>query len=148
MTERPELFAAVIPSVGVLDTVRAELEANGVPNIPEFGTHTTEQGFKSLLAMSTYDHIRKGVEYPAVLLTHGVNDPRVIVWHSTKAAARLLEATASGKPVLLRLDYAAGHGIGDTKEQRNEERADILAFLFWQFGLPQFQRQEPVAPTQ
>ncbi len=147
MTERPDLFAAVVGSVGVYDTVRAELTALGVPNIPEFGTHTTEPGFRSLRAMSTYDHIRRGVPYPAVLLTHGVNDPRVNVWHSTKTAARLLDATASGRPVLLRLDYASGHGIGDTREQINEERADILAFLLWQFGMPEFQRQEPVAPA-
>ena len=139
MTERPDLFAAVIPSVGALDTVRAELTPNGVPNIPEFGSHKTEAGFRALLQMSTYHHIRDGVKYPAVLLTHGVNDPRVEVWESTKAAARLMQASASGKPVLLRLDYESGHGIGDTKDQRNQERADILAFLLWQFGVPEFQ---------
>lgn len=134
-TERPDLFAAAIPAVGVLDTVRAELTPNGIPNVPEFGTHATEAGFRSLLAMSTYDHVDKDVRYPAVLLLHGVNDPRVDVWHSTKTAARLQAASASGKPVLLRLDYEAGHGIGSTKAQRNQERADILAFLLWQFGL-------------
>jgi prolyl oligopeptidase len=137
MTERPDLFAAVISSVGVNDTVRAELTPNGVPNIPEFGTHTTEAGFRALLAMSTYQHIVDGVKYPAVLFTHGVNDPRVDVWQSSKAAARLQAASASGKPVLLRLDYQSGHGIGDTREQRNAERADVLAFLLWQFGMAQ-----------
>jgi prolyl oligopeptidase len=146
MTERPDLFGVVIPSVGVMDMVRAELTPNGVPNIPEFGTHTTEAGFRALLAMSTYHQIKDGTAYPAVLLTHGVNDPRVDVWHSTKAAARLLAASRSGKPVLLRLDYEAGHGIGNTREQRNAERADLLAFLFWQMGVPQFQRQELRAP--
>lgn len=146
MTERPDLFAAVVGSVGVFDTVRAELTANGVPNIPEFGTHATPEGFRALHAMSTYDHIRRGERYPAVLLTHGVNDPRVNVWHSTKTAAQLLDATASGRPVLLRLDYASGHGIGNTREQINEERADVLAFLLWQLGVPQYQRREPQAP--
>ncbi len=139
MTERPELFAAVVASVGVFDTVRAELTPNGVPNIPEFGTHKTEEGFRALLQMSTYHHIREGVKYPAVLFTHGVNDPRVEVWESTKAAAKLQSATASGKPVLLRLDYESGHGVGSTKAQRNAERADILAFLLWQFGDLEFQ---------
>jgi prolyl oligopeptidase len=88
--------------------------------------------------MSTYHQIKDGVNYPAVLLTHGVNDPRVEVWNSTKTAARLLaaQATAKGekKPVLLRLDYDSGHGIGSTKTQALDERADIFAFLLWQMG--------------
>ena len=142
MTERPDLFAAVVASVGVFDAVRAELTPNGVPNIPEFGTHKTEAGFRALQAMSTYAHIRDGVKYPAVLLTHGVNDPRVDVWQSLKGAARLQAATASGKPILLSLDYDAGHGIGDTKAQRQRERADVMAFLLWQFGVPEFQPRQ------
>ncbi len=138
MTERPDLFGAVVSSVGVNDTVRMELTPNGVPNIPEFGSHTTEPGFRALLAMSTYHAIRDGVRYPAVLFTHGVNDPRVDVWQSMKAAARLQAAVrgvAAARPVLLRLDFQAGHGIGDTREQINDERADVVAFLLWQFGL-------------
>ena len=136
MTERPELFAVVVPEVGSLDLVRAETTPNGVPNIPEFGSRKTEPGFRALLAMSTYHQIRDGVKYPAVLLTHGVNDPRVEVWNSTKTAARLLAASNSGKPVLLRLDYDAGHGIGNTKSQALDERADLFAFLLWQMGQP------------
>jgi prolyl oligopeptidase len=135
MTERPDLFAAVIPAVGALDMLRAEFTPNGVPNIPEFGSVKTEAGFKSLLAMSTYANIRDGTPYPAVLLTAGVNDPRVEVWHSSKVAARLMAASTSGKPILLRLDYDAGHGIGNTKRQQFEERADMYAFLLWQMGV-------------
>jgi prolyl oligopeptidase len=139
MTTRPDLFAAVIDAVGANDTVRAETTPNGIPNIPEFGSVATEAGFKALLAMSTYAAIRPGTAYPAVLFTHGVNDPRVEVWESTKAAARLMAATTSGKPVLLRLDYDAGHGIGNTKKQQQEERADLFAFLLWQMGVPGYQ---------
>jgi len=139
MTERPDLFAAVIPAVGALDMLRMETTANGVPNIPEFGSTKTEAGFKALLAMSTYDNIKPGTPYPAVLLTHGVNDPRVEVWESTKAAARLMAATSSGKPVLMRLAYDAGHGIGSTKKQTLEERADMFAFFLWQMGVPGYQ---------
>jgi prolyl oligopeptidase len=135
MTERPDLFAAVIPAVGALDAVRFET----TPNIPEFGSVKTEAGFKALLEMSTYAHIKAGTSYPAVLLTHGVNDPRVEVWQSTKTAARLMAATTSGKPVLLRLDFDAGHGIGSTKKQQLEERADMFAFLLWQMGVPGYQ---------
>ena len=139
MTERPDLFAAVIPAVGALDGLRFETTPNGVPNIPEFGSVKTESGFKALLAMSTYANTRAGTAYPAVLLTHGVNDPRVEVWQSTKAAARLMAATTSGKPVLLRLDFDAGHGIGNTKKQQLEERADMFAFLLWQMGVAGYQ---------
>ncbi|WP_158219824.1 prolyl oligopeptidase family serine peptidase [Ideonella sp. A 288] len=139
MTERPDLFGAVVSAVGALDMVRAETTPNGVPNIPEFGSRTTEAGFRSLLAMSAYHQVKDGVKYPAVLLTHGVNDPRVEVWQSTKTAARLQAASASGKPVLLRLDWDAGHGIGNTRRQQLEERADLYAFLLWQLGAPAFQ---------
>ena len=139
MTERPDLFAAVIPAVGALDMLRMETTANGVPNIPEFGSVKTEAGFTSLLAMSTYAHIQPGTAYPAVLLTAGVNDPRVEVWQSTKAAARLMASTSSGKPVLIRLAYDAGHGIGNTKKQQLEERADMFAFFLWQMGVPAYQ---------
>ena len=139
MTERPDLFAAVIPAVGVLDAVRAEVTPNGVPNIPEFGTRTNEAGFKALLAMSTYHHVQPNTAYPAVLLTHGTNDPRVEVWHSTKTAARLMAATTSGKPILLRLDYQSGHGIGNTKSQVLQERADMFAFMLWQMGVAGYQ---------
>ena len=143
MTERPDLFAAVISAVGVLDTLRMETTANGVPNIPEFGSTKTEAGFRALYAMSTYEHIRDGVAYPAMLLMHGVNDPRVEVWESTKAAARLMAATSSGKPILVRLDYDAGHGVGATKQQMLAERADMLSFLLWQMGQPGYQPAEP-----
>ena len=119
--------------------MRAETTPNGIPNIPEFGSRKTEEGFRALLAMSTYHQVRDGVNYPAVLLPHGVNDPRVEVWNSTKTAARLLAASKSGKPVLLRLDYDAGHGIGSTKAQVLDERADVFAFMLWQMGVPGYE---------
>jgi prolyl oligopeptidase len=140
MTERPDLFAAVVPVVGALDMIRAEATANGVPNIPEFGTVTKEDEFRALLAMSSYHQVKDGTAYPAVMLMHGVNDPRVDYWHSAKMAARLGAATSSGKPILLNLDYDAGHGVGATKEQRQRESADYFAFLFWQTGHAEFQR--------
>ncbi len=139
MTERPDLFAAVVPAVGVMDMVRFETTANGAPNVPEFGTVKKEDEFRALLAMSSYHHVKDGTAYPAVLLIHGVNDPRVDVWQSSKFAARLLAATSSGKPVLLDLDYDAGHGIGATKLQRQRDTTDIYAFIFWQTGHPDFQ---------
>jgi prolyl oligopeptidase len=139
ITERPDLFAVGIPSVGVFDTVRMETTPNGVPNVPEFGTVKKEDEFRALFAMSSYDAVRAGTAYPAVLLPHGVNDPRVDVWESLKMAARLQAASTSGKPVLLRLDFDAGHGVGSTKQQRQNEWVDMFAFLLWQFGAQEFQ---------
>ncbi|MDX1963946.1 MAG: prolyl oligopeptidase family serine peptidase [Pirellulales bacterium] len=139
ITERPDLFAAAQISVGCTDMMRFESTMNGPPNIPEFGTITKADEFRGLLAMSTFHHIQDGVKYPAVILTHGINDPRVEPWISAKATARLQAATASGKPVLFRVDYHSGHGIGSTKKQRQVELADVYSFLLWQFGDPSFQ---------
>ena len=134
ITERPDLFGAAIDQVGDNNALRFEVTANGVPNIPEFGSVKTEEGFKALLAMDAYHKVKDGVKYPAVLLTTGINDPRVEPWMSAKMAARLQTASTSGKPILLRVDYDAGHGFGSTKRQRNEQNADIYAFLFQQAG--------------
>jgi prolyl oligopeptidase len=136
ITERPDLFAAANIAVGDCDMIRVETTTNGVPNIQEFGTVTIEEEFHALLEMSAYHHVEDGVEYPAVLLTHGINDPRVDPWLSAKMCARLQAATASDRPVLFRVDYHAGHGIGSTKKQYHEQYADLLAFLFANLGKP------------
>jgi prolyl oligopeptidase len=136
-TEAPELFAAAVYDVGALDTVRFEETANGATNVSEFGTVKDPTEAKALLEMSTYHNIRDGQRYPAVMLTHGINDPRVDVWNSTKTAARLL-AAQDGVPnagtVLLRLDMDAGHGVGNTLTQVQSQQADTQAFLLWQMG--------------
>ncbi|MBC7414369.1 MAG: S9 family peptidase, partial [Herminiimonas sp.] len=134
VTTAPQLFAAAIFNVGVLDAVRAEESANGITNISEFGSAKNAAEFPALLEMSTYQNIRKNTAYPAVMLVHGMNDPRVDVWHSGKTAARLQASTTSGKPILLRLDMQAGHGIGSTATQRDALSADIYSFLLWQMG--------------
>jgi len=139
ITQRPELFAAALIRVGDSDSLRSELMASGPANIPEFGTVKEPGGFKALYAMDAYQHVKANTPYPAILLTTGVNDPRVAPWQAAKMAARLQASTTSGRPVLLRVDYDAGHGMGSTKSQRDEELADEIAFLFWQFGVPQFQ---------
>jgi prolyl oligopeptidase len=139
ITERPDLFAAAVPAVGVMDAVRMESSANGVANVPEFGTVKKEDEFKALLAMSSYHHVKDGTRYPAVLAIHGVNDIRVDVWQSAKFVSRLAPATTSGKPVLLRLEYDSGHGQGSTRAQAQVRSADLYSFLLWQFGDPAFQ---------
>ena len=143
ITARPDLFAVAIDAVPMSDVVRAEFTPNGPPNIPEFGTVKEADGFKALYEMSPYHHIKDGTKYPAVMVTTGWNDPRVVSWEPGKMAARLQAATASGKPVLLRVDYDAGHGIGSTKTQREEELADEWSFAFWQFGQHEFQPAKP-----
>jgi prolyl oligopeptidase len=144
ITERPDLFGAAIDVVGCSDMLRYETTANGVPNIPEFGSTKTQEGYKALYAMSAYHHIQDRTAYPAVLLETGMNDPRVDPWQTAKMAARLQAASASGKPVLLRVEYAGGHGgIGGTKKQAQETLADEWSFLLWQFGVPEFQPPKP-----
>lgn len=139
VTQRPDLFAAALIRVGDSDSLRSELMASGPANIPEFGTIKEPDGFKALYAMDAYQHVKPDTAYPAVLLTTGVNDPRVAPWQAAKMAARLQASTTSGKSVLMRVDYDAGHGLGSTKSQRDAELADEIAFLFWQFGVPEFQ---------
>ena len=139
MTARPDLFAVAVPEVGVLNVLRAETSANGVPNIPEFGTVKNEAQFPAMLEMDALAHVKDGVKYPATLLLTGINDPRVPPWESLKMTARLQAATASGKPVLLRIDYASGHGVGSTKSQRQEQTTDVWTFMLWQFGDQRFQ---------
>jgi prolyl oligopeptidase len=140
ITDRPDLFGAAVIRVGMLDTLRSETTANGAPNIPEFGSTKTEEGFKALYAMSAYHHIKDRTPYPAVLLDIGMNDPRVDPWESGKMAARLQAATSSGKPILLRVDYAGGHGgIGGTEQQHQENLADFFSFLLGQLGASGFQ---------
>ena len=139
ITQRPDLFGAALIRVGDSDSLRSELMASGPANIPEFGTVKEPDGFKALYGMDAYQHVKPDTPYPAILLTTGANDPRVAPWQAAKMTARLQASTTSGKPVLLRVDYDAGHGMGSTKTQRDEELADEMAFLFWQLGSPGFQ---------
>ena len=142
ITQRPDLFGAALIRVGDSDSMRSELMESGPANIPEFGTVKKPDGFKALYAMDAYQHVKADTPYPAILLTTGANDPRVAPWQAAKMAARLQASTSSGKPVLLRVDYDAGHGLGSTKSQRDEELADEVAFLFWQLGVKEFQPAE------
>ena len=132
LTERPDLYAVAIPQVGVLNTLRFEFTPNGPNHINEFGTVKDKEGFNNLYEMDSYMHIRDGVKYPATLITGGLNDPRVVVWQPGKFAARLQEASSSGKPVWLRIDMEGGHGLGSLRDQEFREMADILSFVLWQ----------------
>jgi prolyl oligopeptidase len=130
---RPDLFAAAIIRVGALNPLRTEASSN-IFQVPEIGTVKTKAGFEMLLAMDPYHQVKDGGRYPAFLLTTGLTDPRVVLWAVTKMAARLQAASASGKPVLLRVERQGGHGIGSTAAQAVDEMTDILAFALDQTG--------------
>ncbi len=138
MTERPDLFAAAIPLVGVMNPIRAEESPNGPVNAPEFGTVKDSVECMALMEMDSYLKVEDGVKYPATLVTAGFNDPRVIVWQPAKFAARLQAANRSKNQILFDVDYSSGHGVGDTKTKSFEDLADIMAFAFWQTGTEGF----------
>jgi prolyl oligopeptidase len=146
ITWRPYMFAAAINHAGVTDTLRFETTANGPDNVAEFGSVKTVEGFRALHAMSPYANVHDGVSYPAVLLETGANDPRVEPWVIAKMAARLQAATASDRPILLRVDFDTGH-FGGTTDQEAELLADEWSFLLWQFGDPGFQPAAMHAPS-
>ena len=133
LTQRPELFRVVISEVGVYDMLRVELSPNGLFNTTEYGSVRDTAQFRALRAYSPYHNVRNGVQYPATLLLTGVNDPRVLPSNSFKFAARL-QASGSTRPILLRTSMTSGH-VGTPLNERNEEYADIFAFLFAQLGL-------------
>jgi protease II len=139
MTERPELFAAVIDGVGWSNPLRYVAEQNGYGEEPEWGAIAEEAGYRALKLIDSYQAVKNGVAYPAVLLTTGVTDPRVGPFHVAKMTARLQAATSSKKPILLRVDFDAGHGVGSTRAQQDREAADTYAFLLWQTGVKGYQ---------
>lgn len=139
LTERPDLFSVVLSDVGDSNALRAEYETDGDANALEYGSAKNKAGFKALLAVDAVQHVKDGTIYPATLLTTGINDPRVAPWQPGKMAARLQAANAGARPILLRVDYDAGHGFGSTRTQRDELLADQLAFMYWQMGDPEFQ---------
>ncbi|PCE23827.1 hypothetical protein BWP39_29545 [Paraburkholderia acidicola] len=142
MEINPGLFRVILDDVGLSDALRFETEPNGPPNVPEMGSTSNEAGFHGLYAMSAYAHVHDGTPYPAVMFTTGANDPRVSPWHMLKMAARVQAATSSGRPVLLRIDYDAGHGIGSSVSQRANQLADEWSFALWQMGEAGFQPKQ------
>lgn len=140
ITERPDLFGAAAIGVGNTDQVRSETRANGAGNVPEYGSVKVESEFHALRNNSTYENLKPGTRYPATLYEHGVNDSRVDVWMTLKTATRQAAAqSAADKPVLMRLEYDGGHGVGATRLQSQARTADRWAFFLWQAGVPEFQ---------
>jgi prolyl oligopeptidase len=138
ITERPDLFGAAICNVGCANAMRMEFAPNGPVNIPEFGTVKDSIECSALYEMDGVQHVRKGVKYPAVICVGGWNDPRVVAWEPGKFAAALQQASSSGKPVLMMVNYDSGH-FTEEKEVTFRNFANQFAFVLWQTGHPDFQ---------
>jgi len=136
MTQRPELFGAVLPGVGVLDMLRFEKFTIGWAWRSDYGSVENAEEFRALHAYSPLHALRPGVRYPATLITTGDHDDRVVPAHSFKFAARLQECQAKdGPPVLIRIEVRAGHGGNKPMTKMIDERADELAFLVRVLGM-------------
>jgi len=138
LTQRPELFGAVISSVPLLDMLRYQHFLMARFWVPEYGSAEQAEQFRYLLDYSPYHNVRAGVRYPPVLLLAGENDARVHPLHARKMAARLQAVAAAdpdAEPVLLWVDQSAGHGAGKPLADRIREAADARLFMMWQLGL-------------
>jgi prolyl oligopeptidase len=135
LTQRPELFRAVVAHVGIFDMLRVENDDNGAFNVTEFGTVKDEAQFKALFAYSPYHNVKDKTAYPAILFNTGANDPRVNPYHSRKMVARLQAATSSKHPILLRTTDKSGHGIGSSLDELVALVADTDAFLARELGM-------------
>lgn len=141
ITERPDLYGAVICNVGCANAMRLEFTANGPANIPEFGTVKDSVLCRALYEMDGMQHVVKGTNYPAVICVGGWNDYRVVAWQPAKFAAALQNASSSGKPVLMDVNYDNGHFTED-KEVTYHDYANQIAFVMWQCGQPGFELKE------
>ena len=133
ITQHPALMKAVVSQVGIYDSLRSELEPNGLFNTTEFGTVKDPNQFKALLAYSPYHHIKEGQKYPAILLTAGLNDGRVAAHNSFKFAARLQSEAAPGNPILLRVS-TFGHGMGSSLNEKVSQLTDVYSFFAYELG--------------
>jgi prolyl oligopeptidase len=139
ITQRPDLFRAVICQVPLLDMIHYQDFQIAKLWIPEYGTSESVEQFKWLYAYSPYHHVKAGVEYPAVLFMTADFDTRVDPMHAKKMAAEMQAEAKNGashtRPILLRIEPKAGHGAGKPVAKQIEEFTDVYSFLFWQLGV-------------
>ena len=139
ITQRPDLFRAVVCQVPLLDMLRYQNFQIAKLWIPEYGSADNPEQFKWLYAYSPYHHVKAGTEYPAVLFMTGEFDTRVDPMHAKKMAALMQAEAKNGssptRPILLRIETKAGHGAGKPVAKQIEEFTDVYEFLFWQLGV-------------
>ncbi|HVB32792.1 MAG TPA: prolyl oligopeptidase family serine peptidase [Patescibacteria group bacterium] len=148
ITTNPELFRAVVIESGLLDPLRMGNTSNGGAGETEFGNMKTIEGFRHLESLSSYEHVKPGVRYPAVLLEAGLPGAQVPIWQSAKMAARLDADSSSGLPVLLSIhtnrgDAGRGDAISAGLSRKQLLFADEIGFLLWQLGEPGFGPPQP-----
>jgi prolyl oligopeptidase len=139
ITQRPDLFRAVVCQVPLLDMLRYQNFQIAKLWIPEYGSADDSKQFEWLYAYSPYHHVKAGTEYPAIIFMTADTDTRVDPMHAKKMAALMQSAAANGqsreRPILLRIEPKAGHGAGKPIAKQIEEGTDIYSFLFWQLGV-------------
>jgi len=139
ITQRPELFRAVVCAVPLLDMLRYQNFQIAKLWIPEYGSSEDPKQFEWLYAYSPYHHVKPGAEYPAILFMTADTDTRVDPMHAKKMAALMQAEAKNGnsheRPILLRIESKAGHGAGKPVSKQIEEGTDVYSFLFWQLGV-------------
>ncbi|MDQ6673724.1 MAG: prolyl oligopeptidase family serine peptidase, partial [Chloroflexota bacterium] len=135
LTQRPDLFQAVVCQVPLLDMLRYQNSRIARLWVPEYGSAEDADQFRWLVDYSPYHHVRHGERYPATFLLAAEGDSRVDPMHARKMAAQLQAATGSDAPILLRVEADAGHGQGKPRSKQLEEATDIWTFLFWRLGV-------------
>jgi prolyl oligopeptidase len=139
ITQRPDLFRAVVCQVPLLDMIHYQDFQIAKLWIPEYGTSENAEQFKWLYAYSPYHHVKAGAEYPAILFMTADTDTRVDPMHAKKTAALMQAEAKNGashtRPILLRIETKAGHGAGKPVTKQIEEFTDVYSFLFWQLGV-------------
>jgi prolyl oligopeptidase len=135
MTQRPELFAAALPGVGVMDMLRFHKFTIGYAWVDDYGSSDDPEEFKALRAYSPLHNLKPGVRYPSTLITTADHDDRVVPGHSFKFAATLQHAHRGDNPVLIRIETKAGHGAGMPTKMRIDQAADEWAFLVKELGI-------------
>ncbi|MFT4094427.1 MAG: prolyl oligopeptidase family serine peptidase [Niabella sp.] len=135
ITQRPDLFKVAIPQVGVMDMLRYHKFTVGWGWAVEYGSSDSAKYFPYLYKYSPYHNLKKGVSYPATLVTTGDHDDRVVPAHSFKFAARLQEYNKGNNPVLIRIETNAGHGAGKPTGKVIDEAADIWSFVMYNLGM-------------
>ncbi|MFM8441066.1 MAG: prolyl oligopeptidase family serine peptidase, partial [Acidobacteriota bacterium] len=135
LNQRPELFGAALPAVGVMDMLRFHKFTIGRAWSSDYGSSENADEFKALYAYSPLHNVRKGGKYPATLVTTADHDDRVVPAHSFKYAATMQENQAGSAPVLIRIETRAGHGAGKPTSKQIEEWADIYGFLIKNLGM-------------
>ncbi len=135
MTQRPDLFRAVVCKAPLFDMIRYPMFGEGRAWIPEYGSPQQEDQFRALLAYSPYHHVKHPVSYPGTLIISSENDDRVDPMHARKMTAALQAATTSYHPILLETERHTGHAGSDKKQSQIEDYLDRLSFLMNAVGL-------------